>query len=119
MRVAVLFIIASLLAAACDTSLHPTIAGFGQDSCAVQAVLITPDTATLHVGATLQPTAQVQSCAASATEGVRWSSTDATVLTVDSISGFIQARGVGRANAVASAVADRTVKGALVIAVTP
>src|SRR4029077_5127484 len=64
MRVFVLAI-ACAFVAACDTALTTNLAGVGpsqgsgSDTCAVQAVSVTPDTATLRVGQTLQPSASV------------------------------------------------------------
>jgi uncharacterized protein YjdB len=124
MRVFVLAI-ACAFVAACDTSLTANIAGLGpgqgsgSDTCAVQAVIVTPDTATLRVGQTLQPNASVQSCVSSANEGVRWASSDSTIVSVDANLGFIQARRVGSANVTASAVADASVRSTIRISVTP
>jgi len=124
MRVFVLAI-ACAFVAACDTSLTTNIAGLGpgqgsgSDTCAVQAVIVTPDTATLRVGQTLQPSASVQSCVSSANEGVRWASSDSTIVSVDPNLGFIQARRVGSANVTASAVADASVRTTIRISVTP
>jgi uncharacterized protein YjdB len=122
MRVAVLFIFATIAATACDTALTTNLAGLaggGLDSCAVQSVVITPDTATLAVGQTLQPTAQVQSCTASVDEGVRWVSSNPTIISVDSLSGSITALAAGHASAVASAVAQPTVTASLGVTVAP
>jgi uncharacterized protein YjdB len=124
MRVLVLAI-ACVVVAACDTSLTTNIAGLGpgqgsgSDTCAVQAVIVSPDTATLRVNQTLQPSASVQSCASSANEGVRWISSDSTIASVDANLGFIQAHRVGTANVTASAVADSSVRATIRISVTP
>jgi len=124
MRV-LLLVFACAFVAACDTSLTTNIAGIGpgqgsgSDTCAVQAVLVTPDTATLRVGQTLQPTASVQSCASSANEGVRWASSDSTIVSVDVNLGFMQARRVGNAIVTASAVAATSVKATIRVSVTP
>ena len=113
------------IVAACDTSLTTNVAGLGpgngagSDSCAVQSVTVTPDTVTLRVNQTLQPGAVVQSCVQSANEGVRWTTSDSTIATVDPNLGFIQARRVGNAIVTASAVADASVKGTVRISVTP
>src|SRR5262249_4716619 len=110
---------------ACDTALTTNLAGLGpgsgsgSDSCAVQAVIVTPDTTTLRVGQTLQPSATVQSCVSSANEGVRWSSSDSTIVSVDPVLGFMQARRVGNAIVTAAAVADASVRGTISVAVTP
>ncbi len=124
MRVFVLAI-ACAFVAACDTALTTNLAGVGpsqgsgSDTCAVQAVSVTPDTATLRVGQTLQPSASVQSCASSANEGVRWASSDSTIVSVDRNLGFIQARRVGSAIVTASAVADASMRATLLVSVTP
>jgi uncharacterized protein YjdB len=124
MRVAVLLTIATISLAACDTALTTQLGGLGPstgsgDSCAVQAVIVAPDTITLRAGQTLQPSARVESCAASANEGVRWASTDTTIATVDAVLGFITARRVGKASIIASAVADARVRDAIAITVSP
>ena len=117
--------VACAVVAACDTSLTTNIAGLGpgqgsgSDSCAVQSVTVTPDTATLRVGQTLQPSATVQSCASSANEGVRWTSSDSTIVSVDPALGFTQAKRVGNANITAAAVADSSVRATIRITVTP
>lgn len=117
--------LACAVVAACDTSLTTNVAGLGpgqgsgSDTCAVQSVLVTPDTVTLRVGQTLQPTARVQSCASSANEGVRWASSDTTIVSVDPVLGFIQARRVGNAIVTAAAVADASVRATIRISVTP
>jgi uncharacterized protein YjdB len=122
---ALAFIFACVLIAACDTSLTANVAGLGpgqgsgSDTCAVRAVIVTPDTATLRVNQTLQPSAAVQSCASSANEGVRWTSSDTTIASVDAKLGFIQARRVGNAIVTAAAVADTSMKGTVRISVTP
>jgi hypothetical protein len=124
MRAAVLFSLAAILVTACDTALTPTIAGLGPstgggDSCAVTAVIVTPSLDTMHVGQNFQPAAQVQSCTASANEGVLWLSSDSTIASVDATSGFILALRTGRATITASAVADSTKKGSMAIVVSP
>jgi uncharacterized protein YjdB len=55
----------------------------------------------------------------SANEGVRWASSDSTIVSVDRNLGFIQARRVGNANVIASAVADSSVRATIRISVTP
>jgi uncharacterized protein YjdB len=118
-----LLAIACAFVAACDTALTTNLAGVGpsqgSDTCAVQAVSVTPDTATLRVGQTLQPSASVQSCASAANEGVRWASSDSTIVSVDRNLGFIQARRVGSAIVTATAVADASMRATLLISVTP
>jgi uncharacterized protein YjdB len=124
MKLAALFVLAISIAA-CDTALTTNIAGLGpgqgsgSDTCSVRSVIVTPDSTTLRVGQTLQPTASVQSCASSASEGVRWASSDTNVATVDPALGFIQARRVGSAIITASAVADASVRDAITVNVTP
>jgi uncharacterized protein YjdB len=124
MRV-LLLAIACVAVTACDTALTTNLAaagpgsGSGSDTCAVQSVIVTPDTATLRVGQTLQPSASVQACTSAANEGVRWTSSDSTTVSVDPNLGFIQARRVGNVNITASAVADATVKATIRISVTP
>jgi uncharacterized protein YjdB len=126
MRVAVLLAIATISLAACDTALTTQLASAGpggtggsNDSCAVQAVIVTPDSITLKVGQTLQPSARVQSCTVSANEGVRWVSSDSTIAAVDATFGFITARRVGTVTIVASAVADPSVRDAIAVTVSP
>ncbi len=121
MRAAVLLILTSIFVAACDTALTPEIAGLAGgttgDSCSVQSVAVTPNLDTLHVGQTLQPSAQVQSCTTSQQEGVAWSSSDSTIATVDAASGFIQAIRAGRVTISASAVAEPSVIGSMALVV--
>jgi len=122
---ALFLVLACAIVAACDTSLTTNVAGLGpgngagSDSCAVQSVTVTPDTVTLRVNQTLQPGAVVQSCVQSANEGVRWSSSDTTIVSVDPILGFIQARRAGNATVTAAAVANANVRGTVRIGVTP
>ena len=125
MRASVFLAIAAISLTACDTALTTQLAGVGPgggssgDSCAVTAVIVTPDTVTLRVGQTLQAAARVQSCAVSANKGVTWTSSDTLVASVDPVLGFIQARRVGSASIVASAVADASVKDAITVTVSP
>jgi uncharacterized protein YjdB len=121
MRAVVLLVLTSIFVAACDTALDPQIAGLGltaTDSCAVSAVVVTPSLDTLPVGQTLAPSAQVQSCLASQDSGVTWSSSDSTIASVDASSGFVQAIRAGKATIKASAVAEPTVSGSLVVVVS-
>jgi len=124
MKLAALLVLAISIAA-CDTATVTSLAGLGpgggsgSDTCSVRAVIVTPDTATLRVGQTLQPSATVLSCASSVAEGVRWVSSDTNLATVDAAFGFIQAKRVGNVIVTASAVADRSVTDAITINVTP
>lgn len=123
MRAAVLLSLAAILVTACDTALTTNLAGIGpgtggSDSCAVTSVIVTPSLDTMQVGQNFQPSAQVQSCTASANEGVLWLSSDSTIASVDATSGFILALRTGRVSITASAVADSTKKGSMAIVVT-
>jgi uncharacterized protein YjdB len=123
MRAAVLLSLAAILVTACDTALTTNLAGIGpgtgsSDSCAVASVIVTPSLDTMQVGQNFQPAAQVQSCTASANEGVLWLSSDSTIASIDATSGFILALRTGRVTITASAVADSTKKGSMAIVVT-
>lgn len=118
MRLAILFLVACILATACDTSLHPMLGGFPQDTCASQSIVVTPSSDSLHVGQSLQAVAQVQSCTATS-QSVLWSSSNSAVASVDQNTGLIQARGVGHASIVATSVADPSIRGAMVLTVVP
>ncbi len=123
MRAAVLLSLAAILVTACDTALTTNLAGIGpgtgsSDICAVASVIVTPSLDTMQVGQNFQPAAQVQSCTASANEGVLWLSSDSTIASIDATSGFILALRTGRVTITASAVADSTKKGSMAIVVT-
>jgi uncharacterized protein YjdB len=87
--------------------------------CAVGAVLVSPANATLHPGDTLRVKAEVSSCLSPANEQVHWVSSDTSVAIVDSLAGFVRARGLGAASIIASLVSDRTQGAAMTLRVSP
>ncbi len=120
MRAAVLLVLTSIFVAACDTAIGTNLAGLGTgggDSCSVQSVVVTPNLDTLHVSQSFQPSAQVQSCTTSQNEGVKWSSSDSTIASIDPSSGFIQAIRAGHVTITASAVAEPSVTGLMSLVV--
>jgi uncharacterized protein YjdB len=75
-------------------------------------LFVSPPSATLHVGDSLQATAKT-GCAVQHVLVIRWRSSDTSVAAVDAQSGLIRARSPGTASIVASLVADTVEKGAM------
>jgi uncharacterized protein YjdB len=122
MRVSVAALAAAVFAitAACtvDGNAPPTIAGTSSGVC-VGGLQISPMSATRHPGDTLQVQA-VGSCSATFDPTqIRWASSDTLVAQVDSLTGLVLARSRGVVTVIGAEVADRTVKGAMVLSVVP
>jgi uncharacterized protein YjdB len=87
------------------------------DECLI-GVTVSPPSATLHPGDSLRASATV-ACAGRPADA-RWTSSDPTIASVDSVSGVVHARSVsGDATITASLTSDRAVRGALVVKVVP
>jgi hypothetical protein len=117
-RLAVLGLSALVLAAGCREDQTPQEpAGKGV---VCREAVVSPASATLHVGDTLRASATRSGC--STAQGVlqfRWLSQDTSVVRVDSLSGLVQARKQGITVVVASDVSNPSVKAAMVAQVIP
>lgn len=78
-------------------------------SCIARGVGLSPASATIFVGDTMHFTFVPGGCN-SVPQGVRWSSNDAQIAEVDSITGLIRGTAVGSITITATATADRNVK---------
>ena len=85
--------------------------------CTLPGPTVIPSHANLHPGDTLTATVQPPPCTPACM--VRWTSSDTAVAVVDLNRGQIRAVAKGIATVTASAVLDPSVKGALVVNVSP
>jgi uncharacterized protein YjdB len=87
-------------------------------SCVLRGLTVSPATVTVHIGDTLRVAASYNDCPGpQRTHSFRWSSSNATIASVDSIGGLITARGEGVATIIAELADDRTQKGAMLLQV--
>jgi uncharacterized protein YjdB len=88
--------------------------------CAVGSARVSPTEATLHRGDTLRVRAFVTPCPQDTfTPTFLWSSSDASVANVDSISGLVLAKSTGTATILGAATQNRAIAIAAVIRVVP
>jgi uncharacterized protein YjdB len=102
-------------AAACSANDSPTTSN-GTVVVCVTTITVSPATITLHVGDTTRFVAK--GCATESTSW-RWRVSNASIATVDSITGFLRATKGGSASVIATAVSDPTVMGAAALTVVP
>ncbi|HTE45842.1 MAG TPA: Ig-like domain-containing protein [Gemmatimonadaceae bacterium] len=116
--VAALFV--SAVGGACDHSTPETAPLIEQPSgtCISLGPTVSPNFATLSPGDTLRPTVAAP-CGFPATAPFRWSTSDSKIASVDSVTGLVTAQAQGSATIVAALVADRTIKGAMLVQVKP
>ncbi|MEO7084853.1 MAG: Ig-like domain-containing protein [Gemmatimonadaceae bacterium] len=117
MRLSAIFLAsaAALSLAACDASTTPYIAGVGTTTTGSSGLTITPSTATVRVGATVQLSVSGGTAQASSVE---WSSSQSTVAAI-SPSGLVTGIAAGTASIVGRLATDTTVSGSATITVTP
>ena len=88
--------------------------------CITVGTRVTPPSATLHTGDSVEATASLPLCQ---TDNVvatfRWRSSNPSVAIVDSIAGLVRALDTGRTSIIASMTANRAVQGAMVLTVVP
>lgn len=121
MRVCVAaLVVVVAIAAACspEGNAAPFIAGTSSGTC-LAAFRVAPPSATRHPGDTLR----LQAVAVCAVDfdptQIRWSSGDTLIAQVDSLTGLVMARARGNVTVTGVEVADRTVRGAMALAVVP
>lgn len=91
------------------------------DCIAIGRPVMRPATAKLHPGDTLRPVTDMGSppCDSPGPHEFRWASSDTGVASVDSVAGLVLARKQGITTITATHVRDRSVRGAMVVEVTP
>jgi uncharacterized protein YjdB len=96
-----------------------TTAANGAEDCgnSLQTAIVSPASATLHVGDTLRFSAAMPACTPA--PQFRWSSTSPALVSVDSLSGLATARATGTVGIAAAPTFDRTVGGAATVQVVP
>jgi uncharacterized protein YjdB len=84
-------------------------------------VTVSPATATLHPGDSLHVSVSADKCSAAnpATAAYRWTSSDPTVSTVDSLAGMVHARRTGTVTIIATSSTNHSVQGAMEVHVAP
>ena len=113
-----LFVATLVAVGACGATASDGVTLPDSVSCTLQGPTVRPNSATLHPGDTLRVSASLPSCGLGVTTATfRWSSSDSSVALVDSLSGLIRARSLGTATITAAVTADRSVKGAMLLAV--
>ena len=105
----------TLALTACDATTSPRAAGLGTNTTGTSALVISPNVASLAVGATLQ-LATNQS--ASGSSNIEWGSNQSLVAAV-SPSGLVTAIAPGTATIIARLASDTTVSATATVTVTP
>ena len=108
---------AALIGVACANSVAIPDDSSSQLSACLGETRVSPASAILHSGDTLQARANVPSCSAIYSPTFRWRSSDTTVAVVDSLTGLILARSAGLTSIIASRLRDPTQAGSLTLKV--
>jgi len=116
------FLIACLLVvalAACDQTVADTESPTDV-ACLTWGVRVSPASATLHAGDSVQASAVINQCLGNpSSTAVRWRSSDTVTAVVDAVTGLVRARAPGPVTVIASVVADTTIRGAMALSVVP
>jgi uncharacterized protein YjdB len=119
MRVLAALSLAAFVSGACQSA-EPTRADTAIVDCGLIGVQVSPANAVLYIGDTLSVKAYVSPCYPDAQhDRVRWMASNTSVATVDSLTGFVRAGGVGTASIIATLVSDPTQAAAMTLRVTP
>jgi hypothetical protein len=119
MRVSYIAVGAALCVGACGGGAKATQTT--HPDCTAEGPRVVPSMATLHPGDTLRATVTLPFCPwdPPVVATFAWRSSDTTIATVDSVSGLVSARIVGRTTIIGSLTANRGVQGAMALTVAP
>jgi uncharacterized protein YjdB len=118
----VLVVAIAVAASACSSSDVVSLATDGCDSEVLHTVTVSPASATLHPGDSIQVVAIADPCSAAAqvnTGAFFWKASDSSVATVDSVSGMVHARSTGTATIIATSSLIPAISGAMSLTVSP
>lgn len=88
-----------------------------EPDCSLIGPTVSPATAILHPGDTLQTRVSYSPCPAGTAPSFQWRSTDTLIAVVDSLTGLVRARSLGQTSIIATAVNAPALRGAMALQV--